>query len=148
MLRLAGVSAGDTLYDLGSGDGRVLIEAALTTGARCVGIEIDPLRCAVATLRIRAHGLGDRIRIVRGNLFDADISEADVVLCYLQQWSNDLLQEKLLAELPPHARVVTNRWGFEGLEPLAAWGRLRLYGTPGDRRHRRDGATSKRAASS
>jgi SAM-dependent methyltransferase len=128
MLDLADVRPGDTVLDLGSGDGRILIEAA-RRGARAVGFELDPLRAARSRWRIRRAGLDARASVARADFFEADISEADVVFCYLQQWSNVVLQEKLLRELRPDAQIVSHRWTFPGLVETGRSrdGRLRAY---------------------
>ena len=120
MLALAGLKPGEMIYDLGSGDGRVLIAAARRYRVRGVGVEIDPLRVAWSRMAIRWHGLQGQVRIVRGNLFDLDLSDADVVTCYLLQKTNDRLSEKLERELRPGARVVSNTFRFQGLEFIAS----------------------------
>jgi SAM-dependent methyltransferase len=115
MLALGGVKPGELVYDLGSGDGRVLTIAARQFGARAVGIEIDPLRCIWSRVVILLTGLREKARVVRGDLFDQDLSPADVVTCYLLQGTNDRLAEKLGRELRPGARVVSNSFTFPGL---------------------------------
>ena len=120
MLALAGLKPGEMIYDLGSGDGRLLIAAARRYRVRGVGVEIDPLRVAWSRMAIRWHGLQGQVRIVRGNLFDLDLSDADVVTCYLLQKTNDRLAEKLERELRPGARVVSNTFRFQGLEFIAS----------------------------
>src|ERR1700730_7629928 len=82
MLTLAHVTADDVVYDLGSGDGRIVIAAAEQLGARGVGVEIDPRLVKVANDRARKRGVADKVRFVQGNLFTADISEATVVTLY------------------------------------------------------------------
>jgi predicted RNA methylase len=115
MLALANVRPGELVYDLGSGDGRVLTMAARHFGARAVGIEIDPLRCVWSRIVILLMGLRAKARVVRGDLFDQDLAPADVVTCYLLQGTNDKLAEKLVEELRPGARVVSNTFTFPGL---------------------------------
>lgn len=129
MLEMAGVAPGEVVFDLGSGDGRVVIEAASRFGARAIGVELDLLRVLLSRLLIALHGLGGRARIVRSDLFAIDLSQADVVVCYLQQWSNDALEGKLVAELRPGTRVVSNRWAFRGLREIDrdATGKIRVY---------------------
>ena len=116
MLTMARVQPGELVYDLGSGDGRVLTMAAREFGARAVGIEIDPLRYAWSRTRIALLGLRDQVRVVHGNLFRQDLSAADVVTCYLLQDTNDRLAAKLARELRPGARIVSNTYTFPGLE--------------------------------
>ena len=108
MLELADVKATDIVYDLGSGDGRFVITAAKTYGARGVGIEIDPALVKRATANAEAEGVADRVRFVMQNFFVADIREATVVTLYLLQSLNERLRPKLVRELKPGARVVSH----------------------------------------
>jgi SAM-dependent methyltransferase len=111
MLKLAGVTKGDVVYDLGSGDGRIVIAAARRYGARAVGIDIDPARVAEGERNARAAGVADRVQFRQGDLFDADIRAATVVTLYLLPRVNQRLRPKLLAELRPGTRVVS--YGFD-----------------------------------
>lgn len=111
MLRLARVGANDVVYDLGSGDGRIVIAAAKSYGARGVGVEIDRERVRLANANARAAGVAHRVQFVEGDLFDADIREATVVTLYLLPRLNLALRDKLLAELAPGSRVVS--YGFD-----------------------------------
>src|SRR4029453_165715 len=108
MLDGAAVKAADIVYDLGSGDGRIVISAAKKYGARGVGIEIDPMLFRQATERAPAGGVSDRVRFVNQNLFTADIGEATVVTLYLLQSVNERLRPKLVRELRPGTRVVSH----------------------------------------
>jgi SAM-dependent methyltransferase len=108
MLKLAGVKPGDVVYDLGSGDGRIVIMAAEKYGARGVGIDIDPQRVKEARENARRAGVADRVKFVEGDLFDADVSEATVVTLFLLPSLNERLQPKLLKELKPSARIVSH----------------------------------------
>ena len=108
MLRLASVSAGDVVYDLGSGDGRIVIAAARDRGARGVGFEIDPALVAESTERARRLGLADRVSFVRQDLFEADLRPATVVTLYLSPDLNRKLRPKLLSELRPGSRIVSH----------------------------------------
>jgi SAM-dependent methyltransferase len=96
------------VYDLGSGDGRVVITAAQQYGARGVGVEIDPALVEQATANAAAAGVSDRVRFVRGDLFEADLREATVVTLYLLQSLNERLRPKLVRELRPGSRVVSH----------------------------------------
>lgn len=120
MLGMAEVGPGDTLYDLGSGDGRFLIAAARELGARAVGIEADPLRVALSRLRIRAAGLQGMASVRWGNFFRVDLGEASVVTIYQSQGTNNDLRAKLERELRPGARVVSYMFTFDGWEPAEA----------------------------
>jgi SAM-dependent methyltransferase len=127
MLRMAGVKPGETVYDLGCGDGRVLVAAARRFGARAVGVELDLGRYLWSLLVVTATGLLGRVRVIRGDLFKVDLSPADVVFCYLLQETNERLKDKLRKELRPGARIVSNTFHFSGL-PLARMDdELKLY---------------------
>jgi SAM-dependent methyltransferase len=115
MLKLAQVSAGDIVYDLGSGDGRILIVAAQTYGARGVGIEIQPQLVEVSQQIARAGAVADRVTFVEGDLFTADISEATVVTLWLSQGVNARLEPKLRTELKPGTRIVSHQF------PIGRW---------------------------
>jgi len=117
MLKLAGVTAKDTVYDLGCGDGRIVITAAQKYGARGVGIDIDPQRIAEATENVTRAKVAERVRIVRGDLFEADISEATVVTLYLLTDLNLKLRPKLLRDLKPGTRVVSHAFRMGDWKP-------------------------------
>jgi SAM-dependent methyltransferase len=108
MLEIASVTERDVVYDLGSGDGRIVITAAKKYGARGVGIELDPALVKKAAENAAAAGVSDRVRFVTQNLFSADISEATVVTLYLLQSINERLRPKLVRELTPGTRVVSH----------------------------------------
>jgi SAM-dependent methyltransferase len=114
MLRMAAVTRGDTVYDLGCGDGRIVITAAQKYGARGVGIDIDPERVAEATANVQQGRVGDRVRILHADLFEADISEATVVTLYLLTELNRKVRPKLLRELRPGTRVVSHAFSMGG----------------------------------
>jgi SAM-dependent methyltransferase len=107
MLELARVRAGDVVYDLGSGDGRIPITAARMPGVRGVGIDIDPVRIEEANANARAAGVTDRVSFRNEDLFVADFSEASVVTLFLYPDLNLKLRPRLLKELRPGARVVS-----------------------------------------
>jgi SAM-dependent methyltransferase len=128
MLALAKVTSADVVYDLGSGDGRVVIAAAQRYGARGVGVEIDPDLMARATANAVKAGVADRVRFITGNIFEADVSEATVVTLYLLQSLNERLRPKLVRELKPGTRIVSHVFSM-GPEwpPLES---LRVQGHP------------------
>ena len=101
MLKLAKVTSGDVVYDLGSGDGRIPIAAAKTYGARGVGIDIDPERVREATENARSSGVADKVTFRSEDLFTADISQASVVTLYLLPSLNLKLAGKLMKDLKP-----------------------------------------------
>lgn len=115
MLAMAEVGPNDLVYDLGCGDGRIIVTAARRFGARAVGIEIDPLRYLWCQLLITVLGLRGRVKVIYGNFFTKDLSGADVVTCYLLQNTNEKLQGKFTQELDPNTRVVTNAFTFPKL---------------------------------
>ncbi len=108
MLELAAVKADDVVYDLGSGDGRIVIAAAKKYGARGVGIELDPALVQRARRNAAAAGVSDRVRFVSQDLFKTDIRPATVVTLYLLQSLNERLRPKLVRELKPGTRVVSH----------------------------------------
>jgi SAM-dependent methyltransferase len=107
MLRIADVHAGDVVYDLGCGDGRIVIAAVRTPGVRGVCVELDPQRLRWARDAAEAAGVTSLIRFVQGDLFDVPIADATVVTLYLMRPANLRLRPKLLRELRPGARVVS-----------------------------------------
>ena len=117
MLRVADVKKGDVVYDLGCGDGRIVITAAQKYGVRGVGIDIDPQRIAEANENARKAGVTDRVRFINGDLFEADISEATVVTLYLLDSLNEKLRPKLLRELKPGTRIVSHSFRMGDWEP-------------------------------
>ena len=117
MLKMAAVSKKDTVYDLGCGDGRIVITAAQRYGARGVGIDIDPDRVSEATDNVRKAKVEDRVRIIRGDLFEADISAATVVTLYLLTDLNLKVRPKLLRELKPGTRVVSHAFSMGDWNP-------------------------------
>ena len=115
------------VYDLGCGDGRMIIAAARRYGARAVGIELDPLRYAWCQMLITALGLRDRVRIVYGDFYTQDLSDADVMACYLLQSTNNKLQGKFKQELQPDTRVVTNFFTFPELRLISRDDEDKIY---------------------
>lgn len=118
MLELAKVNKNDVLYDLGSGDGRIVITAAQKHGARGVGYDIDPQRIKEANANAQTAGVTDRVRFVQGDLFQANLSEASVVTLYLLPDINLKLRPKLLAELKPGTRIVSHNYGLGDWDPI------------------------------
>ncbi|WP_308572394.1 SAM-dependent methyltransferase [uncultured Methanobacterium sp.] len=127
MLDLAQVSEDDVVYDLGSGDGRIVIEAAQQYHAQGVGVEADPLRVIWSWIRISLLGLRPQVKIIWGNLFHQDISRATVVVLFLWGRTNDKLKYKLQKELKPGTRVVSYVWKFKGWDPVKIDRKDRIY---------------------
>ena len=117
MIRIANISKGDVVYDLGCGDGRIVIAAAEKSGATCVGIDIDPLRIKECRENVAKVGLANQISFHEQNLFDADISRATVVMLYLLPDMNLKLRSKLLKDLRPGARVVSHNYDMKQWQP-------------------------------
>jgi len=117
MLEMANVKPNELVYDLGSGDGRVLITAAQRYRAKCVGIEIEDKIARNSEDRIAALGLQDRIRIIHADIRDVDLSSADVVTMYLMTDSNEIIKPKLEQTLRPGTRVVSHEYKVPGWKP-------------------------------
>ena len=116
MLRLASVGPSDVVYDLGSGDGRIVIAAA-RIGARGVGIDVDPMLVAEARANAAAAGVGDRVTFRIEDAMTTDLSDATVVTLYLLAASNVKLRPRLQAQLRPGARIVAHNFGMGDWEP-------------------------------
>jgi 2-polyprenyl-3-methyl-5-hydroxy-6-metoxy-1,4-benzoquinol methylase len=116
MLKVANVKAGDVLYDLGCGDGRIPVSAA-KLGARAVCIDIDPRRIAEANENVKKNNVGDRVRVLNQNLFNTDISEATVVSLYLLPSLNLKLRPTLWKTLKPGTRIVSHDFDMGDWKP-------------------------------
>jgi hypothetical protein len=117
MLALAGTTAADVVYDLGSGDGRLVIAAAREFDARGVGIEIDPKLVQQSAESAARAGVADRVRFLWQDIFATDVHEATVVTLYLGEALNLKLRPKLLAELRPGSRIVSHAFGMADWTP-------------------------------
>jgi len=117
MLEMARIKPGDTVYDLGSGDGRIVITAAQKYKVHAVGVEISPKLVADATAAIERNGLAGRARVVQGDVMDFDLTGADVVTIYLDTQSNAKLRPRLEKFLKPGARVVSHDYPVPGWKP-------------------------------
>ena len=117
MLKLAGVHKGDVVYDLGCGDGRIVVTAAKTYGVHAVGIDINPKRIAEAEANARKAGVTDLVTFRNEDLFEADIKDATVVTLYLLTSLNNKLKPKLWRDLKPGTRVVSQTFNMENWKP-------------------------------
>ena len=117
MLEMVKLKKSDIVYDLGSGDGRIVITAAKKYGARGVGYDLNPQRIKESNENARSAGVTDRVRFVQQDLFEADLSEATVVTLYLLPEVNLKLRPKLLRELKPGTRVASHNYGMGDWEP-------------------------------
>lgn len=115
MLKLAEIRSSDVVYDLGSGDGRLVIMSAKRFGARGVGVELDSQLVETARIGAKDEGVADRVKFVQGDLFEADIKEASVVMLYLLPGFVTRLVPKLRADLRPGTRIVSHDY------PLVPW---------------------------
>jgi len=129
ILRLARVGPGDTVYDLGSGDGRIVLAAARDFGARGVGIELDPDLVAESARNAWRAGVTERTRFLQQDIFHADISEATVVTLYLSPDVNLRLRPKLLSQLKPGSRIVSHDF------PIGDWQPARVVHFKGPERN-------------
>ena len=116
MLELAGVTSSDVVYDLGCGDGRIVVAAAKSYGARGVGIDIDPVRIREAKEKARRAGVENRVEFREQDLFKSDFREATVVTLFLLPAINRRLRPQLEA-LKPGTRIVSNMFEIEGWKP-------------------------------
>jgi len=117
MLSVAAVNKDDVVYDLGCGDGRIVITAAKKHGARGVGVDIDPDRIQEANANAKTEGVSDRVKFIEQDLFQTDFKDASVVTLYLLPYINLKLRPKLLSELKPGTRVVSHAFDMGDWKP-------------------------------
>jgi len=117
MLELAGVKQGDVVYDLGSGDGRIVIRAAKKYGVRAVGIEMDQLLLAKARKAAKAAGVSHLVEFRAEDAMKVDLSKATVVTLYMLPWFNEAMKPNFQKMLQPGARIVAHDFGIEGWPP-------------------------------
>ena len=129
MLDMAGVDENDLLYDLGSGDGRIVVAAARSRGARAIGIDLDPQRVEEAREYAEWTGVADRVRFIEDDLLCADFSDATVVTLYLLQSINRSLRPRILKELRPGTRIVSHAFDMGDWTPdeLRSVGGSKVY---------------------
>ncbi len=127
MLNMSELKPDELLYDLGSGDGRILIMAAREFGAKCVGIELNFFRYWLSNWRIKRMGLSNQIKVIRSSFFEADLSHADVVFMYLLPSINEKLKPKLIKELKKGAKVVTFSFIMNGWNAYKVDDELKIY---------------------
>ena len=114
ILRTAQIKQDDILYDLGAGDGRVLITASIEYGIRAIGIEKNKLLAWIIKMRIKRNRLTSKSKVVNGDLFKQDLSNASIIVVYLTQKMNDILQPKLKKELKQGTTVISAAHIFKG----------------------------------
>lgn len=117
MLELANVGEGDVVYDLGCGDGRIVITAAQKYGATGIGVDLNPLRIKEANDNAKEANVEDKVQFFEGNLFDFDFSKATVLTLYLLPDVNLKLMPKILSEMKPGSRVVSHAFDMGNWKP-------------------------------
>jgi SAM-dependent methyltransferase len=132
MLQMAQVTQNDIIYDLGCGDGRIVITAAKVFGARGVGVDIDPVRIKESNENARKAGVTDRVKFIEQDLFKTDISQATVVTLYLNSELNLQLRPKLFRELRPGTRIVSHEFDMDDWKPdnMGTVRNVKLYYKP------------------
>lgn len=118
IINFADLQPGEKFYDLGSGDGRVLIAASHEKCVRGVGVEIDPIKVWISRCFVKTRELSDKINIHRGNMYDFDVSEADVIYLYLTHQALDRLFPEILDRVKPSVRIVCYRFCIRNMEPV------------------------------
>ncbi|SRR5258708_11501744 len=111
--KLGKVCEEDIVYELGCGEGLMLMISAKKYKAKAVGIEIDPLRTFIARIYVYFYRLTSKVKIIRGNFFDYDLSEATVIYCYLVPKALKRLKPKFLKELKPGTRIISYRYKID-----------------------------------
>lgn len=124
MLDLSHVKSGEILYDLGCGDGRLIILAAKDIGAQSTGIELREDLVERAKLEIKRLNLEGKVKVIQGNFFDVNISDADVITLYLTSSANERLRPKLEAELKNGVRVISHDFKVPGWKPSGVYDEL------------------------
>ncbi|RLG51485.1 MAG: SAM-dependent methyltransferase [Thermoproteota archaeon] len=117
MLELAEVKPGEVVYDLGAGDGRIVIMAARDFGARAVAVEIRRDLCEVIRKKVEDLGLQDRVKVLNMDMFKVDLSDADVITLFLLTSTNNMLRPKFEKELRNGVRIVSHEFSIEGWRP-------------------------------
>ena len=117
MLKLADLKAGEVMFDMGAGDGRTVIMAAKNFGARGVGIELREDLAKKALSGIHENGLSDRVTIVNGDMFNVNLTSADVVFLYLTTSANEKIRHKMETDLKKGVRVVSHDYEIIGWKP-------------------------------
>ena len=115
MLKLLKLKPGEIFYDLGSGDGRIIIKAAKDYKVKAIGIEINPVLAYFSKWRIKKLSLQKKVNVYWGNFFKKNLSEADAIAVYLLQSTNNRLEKKFLAELKPKVRIASRSFTFKNI---------------------------------
>ena len=126
MLEASELKPGETLYDLGCGDGRILFVAAQKFGANAVGVELSAKLVSQAMDKARRLGLQGQVRVIKGNLLNVNLRDADVVTLYLLRLSNERVKPNLRKQLKPGARVISHDYPIMGWKPYRVE-KVRVY---------------------
>lgn len=118
MLKLVDIKPGEILYDLGCGDGRIVIEASKAYKAKAVGIEIDPIRALISRLKVRYNNLQKHVNIEHANFFNVNLKDADVVALYLLPETLNKLQSKFRQQLKHGSRIVSLKFPLSNWKPV------------------------------
>ena len=127
MIELAKLKAEDVVYDLGSGDGRIIFDAVQATDCRGIGIEIDPWLVNQSNARAKNLHLSDRATFTQEDFWKTNVSDASVIFLFQISFSMKKLEQKLRSELRPGARIVSNYFVFPNWQPTEVHGDVRLY---------------------
>jgi protein-L-isoaspartate O-methyltransferase len=126
MLDLAAIKPGEVIFDLGCGDGRVLITAAQRYRAKGIGVELSDKLVRMTNDQIKRYSLENLVTVRQGSLLDMDLQPADIVILYLDTGANDMLRPKLEKQLKPGARVISHDFEVRGWKP-AKVEKMRAY---------------------
>lgn len=126
MLELADIKAGETVVDLGSGDGTLCIEAA-KRGANAVGIEINPFLVRISRWRAKRAGVAGQVNVIKKNFWNCPLTDIDVVFLYLWPETLERLEKKLREELKPGSRIISNNFPIKNWAPIAEKNHVYLY---------------------
>jgi cyclopropane fatty-acyl-phospholipid synthase-like methyltransferase len=129
MLEMAKIKPGETVYDLGCGDGRILVPVVERYKAKAVGVEISPKLAEQASARVKKAGIADSARVIQGDVLDTDLSSADVAIIYLSTELNASLRPRMEKYLKPGARVVSHDY------PVPGWRATRIERVDGKQMH-------------
>ena len=147
MLKMAAVTKDDILYDLGCGDGRIVVAAAMERGARAIGVDMDPRRIAEANALAQAISVEDRVTFMQEDLLTVDFSDATVVTLYLLPSLNVKLKARILSELQPGTRIIAHAFNMGRWQPYAklamGGGYLYKWGVPAPCKARGSGLAMK-----
>jgi len=127
MIALSRPAKGQLVFDLGSGFGRMIIRVAQETGARCVGVEVDPIKVWWTRRAVNSKGLAAQVKVIHSNLLDADISQADFVFVFLWDGIMQKLGKKAIEEMRPGSMIVSYYHKIVGWQTETEDAKMRVY---------------------